>query len=532
MSTAEVRPYRRENQHNRANVFPAKNQSPLQELNNFGNNSAMASSVDVIREQHNEDEVNTQDKPRLSIRQLREAAQKEASAKETAKAQQKRAEFQQKSGNAPPKKKQSVLGGLFQIREPTQIALEQVAAQMIAQHGSTSATKVPNVRMEKMPEFVPKVNSRWDGIPENMKQKAKKDKEKEKQRAQRDSFFSLDPRSGSDEDKRRANSRNSNSTTGSSLGAYCSSSGSQGASSRTRFYAQSVNSSGDLASQQRTSVSHLSRSPGSQRTVESTDFALQAPPHGQRRSRSTATERNVEARESLQVYSQMPAAAELSPVDRQKSSKSYSTRGALKLPSRADNRTEARTLVIPSRDSAQPPTSHGFRGTDVEPMPSHSLSPRTPQDTKCNHPAAETLVTGQATDKANLETASPYGRSIQLQSPTSKSPQVPLSGAFLAGEAQEVILEDANEYENPFLATESSRRVTESRQSRSQQDLEKRPDSSRDRLGLRASMVFIDETTPWQGQDTAKSPLPSPQLAPPSPSTKTRFSKTFGKIGK
>lgn len=547
MSTAGVRTHRHENQHNRVNVFPTDAHSPvapLHELNNLEDNSAsdlvMATRADSTCEQDIENEVKTQNKPRLTIRQLREAAQKENSAKETAKAQQKRTESQQKTSNAPKKKKQSVLGGLFQVREPTQIALEQVAAQMIAQHGSTSATKVPNVRLEKMPEFVPKVNSKWDGIPENMKQKAKKDKDnnkdQDKQRAQRDSFFSLEAKSGSDEDKRRGNSRNSHSTSGSSFGAYGSSNGSQGASSRIRFYAHSVNSSGDLASQQRTSASNFSRSPGSLRTVDSTDFPLHAPAHVRRRSRSAGPQRQVQARESLKVDSPVPGARELSPVRRQKSTNSYSTSGSWRLPSRgsANHRTEARASVIQSRDSVQSPISPGFRGTsDVGSIPSYPSSPRNPQETKLIHPPAfESPITGQATEMANLETPSAGDKSVQLQSPPSKNPQVPRSGAFLAGEAQELVLEDRTEHENPFLATEPDSRMTESRQSRLQQDLEKRPDSSRDRLGLRASMLFIDESTPWQGPETEQAPLPSPKLPPPISSTMTRFHKTFGKIAK
>ena len=79
---------------------------------------------------------------------------------------------------APPPKKKSLFGSLFTVKEPTQMALNQVTAQIIAQHGSTSATRVPNVRMERMPEYVPKVNSKWDGIPDQVKTREKQEKDR------------------------------------------------------------------------------------------------------------------------------------------------------------------------------------------------------------------------------------------------------------------------------------------------------------------------------------------------------------------
>ena len=255
---------RDDNQQTLPNGLLPRTLSPSSVLSdsNYSPDSFAMSGKEDVSEHDVENAENNQDKPRLTIRQLREAAQKEALAKELAKRSQTPGDIQTRGAAAPKKKKPSIFGGLFQVREPTQIALNQVAAQMIAQHGSTSATKVPNVRLEKMPEFVPKVNSKWDGIPESVKQKEKKEKENSKQKARRDSFFATDSKPG--------NSRNSSSTTASSFGGYGNSSGSQGTSSRSRFYAQSVNSSGDLASQQRTDPSIFSRTSTSHSTAAST----------------------------------------------------------------------------------------------------------------------------------------------------------------------------------------------------------------------------------------------------------------------
>ncbi|KIW14730.1 hypothetical protein PV08_07514 [Exophiala spinifera] len=204
-----------------------------------------------------------QAQPRLTIRELREQAQNKILEQHAKQVQQEK--DGQPSGLAQPvhhqqhKKKPSVFGGLFQ-KEPSQVALDQVKAQLKAQHGSTSATKVPNVRLEQMPKHVPKVNSRWDGIPEGVKKREKERKAREKDQTKSpvsDSFSFPDSgyysREGKDRDRRRRDSRNSSSTT-SSFGRGSGSSHTN--SIRARYYAPSVNSSGDLAPQQRSESSH------------------------------------------------------------------------------------------------------------------------------------------------------------------------------------------------------------------------------------------------------------------------------------
>ncbi|OAP55585.1 hypothetical protein AYL99_10558 [Fonsecaea erecta] len=484
-------------------------------------------------------------RPRLTIRELREAAQKESLASQAGKAAQTAQEARRKS-TSTPQKKPSILSGLFQVREPTQVALNQVATQLIAQHGSTSATRVPNVRLEKMPDFVPRVNSKWDGVPESVRRRERREKEKEKERAKRDTFFSTDSSARSDDgkDKRHTNiaSRNSSSTTGSSFGAHGSSSGSQGASSRTRFYTQSVNSSGDLVSQKRTDPSTLSPSftPSTFSVTESfsdkASFLLNA-------SSSAATrllyprgkDLTSESRDHLdkgQTLSSCPTsmAKEYESLDSPVVTQRRDERGELfkqagdTAPDVDARYASARTEPARSRSMATtntflpPPTSPLGSSRDASPT-----SPSLPEPlSRGRHGVNEMTSLQAALSSSESDVLRP------LPSIRNKA-GVKSNNAFLAGEAQELVLpDDAGDCDkaNPAGITSDSGRL------RIQQVLEKRPDSSRDRLGLRASMLFSDDTTPWELQETKPPASPSPSQAKHVPSTKTKFHKPFGRMGK
>lgn len=67
-----------------------------------------------------------------------------------------------------PKKKSSLFGGLF-AREPTLVALAEVEAELRVKHGAATAERVPHVSSRRMPAHVPRVNSKWDGLPEAVK---------------------------------------------------------------------------------------------------------------------------------------------------------------------------------------------------------------------------------------------------------------------------------------------------------------------------------------------------------------------------
>ena len=497
-----------------------------------------------------QDANSKQEKPRLTIRQLRQAAQKESLAKEAAKVAQTPQEAQSKPKLPPPKKKPSLFGGLFQVREPTQVALNQVAAQMIAQHGSTSATKVPNVRLEKMPDCVPKVNSRWDGIPESAKQKERKEEDK----SLRGSGFFTEWKSRSEDgnDSRRTNSRNSSSTTGSSLGVFGNSSGSQGTSPRTRFYAQSVNSSGDLASQQRTDASTFSHSLTSPSTVSPEGSLSEDHSHSQRGLSSAGTD-----------YSRSWVAHDLQPpktsgtdrsyLARPKSTKSHVINRSPLKPSTTsrtiDEQTRARstrsavdsTVNAISWDSGEwavSAMSNGIPSLEVVPLHSFSPtgSPTTASPTTPLHFELDPASRNTAHEKRLHAALLSSGPHVLGPRPSARNlSQTNFKYAFLAGEAQELVLPDDSRVRPGSMPAnhghETGQSMEDSRGTRLQQDLEKRPDSSRDRLGLRASMLLTHDMTPWQVQE-AKEPPPSSPTVAQTPNPKTKPHKPFGKIGK
>jgi hypothetical protein len=420
-----------------------------------------------------------QEKPRLTIRELREAAQN------AVQTNQEKTLPTPVASPAQQKKRTSIFGSLFQVREPTQVALNQVAAQIIAQHGSTSPTKVPNVRGEKMPDFVPKVNSKWDGVPDPVKQKEKKGKEVAGSPSRDSSSF--DQRFRGQEGKARGrSSRNSSSTTG-SFGSRGRSSGSHTTSTRARFYAQIVNSSGDLASQQQ--------------TVRS--YPLVSSLHTQ--STSNASEGSLP---------ESPTQIPFVPRD-------IASFSGLYTPLEDDERKQDPPEVSVTGPA---PVDHSLpTSLSMDFMPQHSASPvATPQETSPVTPCLGEVL--QSSDRgANKH---PRDRVALVSSgpgvlgPPAVSKRVHHSSgvAFLAGEAQELSLSDDEEppmSDLPLRDWEANGRQAETpsfASARRQHDLERRPDSSRERLGLRASMLFRDNDSPWQPQDKENSPIQSPKI--------------------
>ncbi|KIW86940.1 uncharacterized protein Z519_12405 [Cladophialophora bantiana CBS 173.52] len=510
----------------------------------------MPEGKDKMPGQGDRDAKSKPEKPRLTIRELREAAQKESLASQAVKAGRNSPQTQRKSNAAAQKKKPSIFGGLFQVREPTQIALDQVAAQMIAQHGSTSATKVPNVRLEKMPDFVPKVNSKWDGIPDSARRRERKEKEKENDRAKKQSFFfsESNARSGDGKDKRRTNvgSRNSSSTTGSSFGPHGNSSGSQGASSRTRFFALSVCSSGDLASQQRTDASTFSPSLTPPSALSLTESLSEKLSHPRRGSSSAGTRSQYPHCKDVALESRSPIATGQLPSSRVKSAESTINEDetpkslitnrhpvveeeSSKSPAGAaigiessyiDTRMEsARSQSLPAvKLSPLYPISAFGSSQDASPPITSHLEPLSPSRQGANE------ITSL---KAALVSSGPGV--LSPPAVAKKKSGTKFNNAFLAGEAQELVLpDDIGDHGSAEPAVQNR----ESGRSRIQQDLEKRPDSSRDRLGLRASMLLSDDVTPWEWQDVNQPPPSSPKFANHAANTKAKFHKPFGRIGK
>ncbi|KAK5053113.1 hypothetical protein LTR84_002087 [Exophiala bonariae] len=460
-------------------------------------------------------------KPPQTIKQLREAAIGAAQDNTSRNVPKKKPEM---GGKFPPvqqKKKPSLFGGLFQVKEPTQVALNQVAAQMIAQHGSTSPTKVPNVRLERMPEHVPKVNTKWDGVPDSVRRRDQREKEIVK--GPMKDLFSLDvSRSGSsgreDDGRRRLNSRNSSSTTG-SFSSRGRSVGSGGRTAHNRFYAQSVNSSGDLASQQRAERAKNDSTPA----------------HSHSASTSSLPASATDTLPDIPDYLREAIVASRSNIK----------------PDGGDdleqNRKRTTVLMRPPEDAitrlkiSQVPAVEDVPKHSISPLPSpHDFAPATPSSL-------------QAGDAYNFRNRSPIVEHSTSMFPSPDSPEstsMPerkpppiMTPGFLAGEAQELVLPDDESDQRtsdlPLRSWNSGRLDTSttsaSVRSRVQQDLEKRPDSSRARLGLRASMLVPDDQNPWEQIEQQALGAVSPRR-PTSPrlvaSPRGKFSKSFGIFNK
>ncbi|CAO1606393.1 hypothetical protein XANCAGTX0491_009891 [Xanthoria calcicola] len=87
------------------------------------------------------------------------------------------------------KKKPSSIFKFFSVKEPSTQAFEAYQAQMkkrgTTETGRANAVGLPGVSSAKLPPTVPKVNSKWDGVPQ-----AAKEKVKEKDNPSRSSFAS------------------------------------------------------------------------------------------------------------------------------------------------------------------------------------------------------------------------------------------------------------------------------------------------------------------------------------------------------
>ncbi|KAL9605056.1 MAG: hypothetical protein Q9179_001652 [Wetmoreana sp. 5 TL-2023] len=76
-----------------------------------------------------------------------------------------------------PKKKPSSIFKFFSVKEPSTQAFEAYQEQMkkrgTTQSGQANAVGLPGVSSAKLPPTVPKVNSKWDGVPQAVKDKSK-----------------------------------------------------------------------------------------------------------------------------------------------------------------------------------------------------------------------------------------------------------------------------------------------------------------------------------------------------------------------
>ncbi|KAI4128628.1 MAG: hypothetical protein LQ347_004102 [Umbilicaria vellea] len=79
------------------------------------------------------------------------------------------------------KKRGSSLFGFLGVKEPSQQAFldyqESIRKQTAVRSGRITAVGMPGVSSARLPPTVPKVNSRWDGVPQTLKEKEKETKE-------------------------------------------------------------------------------------------------------------------------------------------------------------------------------------------------------------------------------------------------------------------------------------------------------------------------------------------------------------------
>ena len=72
------------------------------------------------------------------------------------------------------KKRSNFLSGLFGVKEPSAQALHDYERHLMKQGGGrVIAVGMPGVSSAKLPATVPKVNSKWDGVPQTLKEKEK-----------------------------------------------------------------------------------------------------------------------------------------------------------------------------------------------------------------------------------------------------------------------------------------------------------------------------------------------------------------------
>lgn len=79
-----------------------------------------------------------------------------------------------KTSSNLPKKRSNFFSGLFNAKEPSAQALQDYQRHLMKQGGGRiTAIGMSGVSSAKLPTTVPKVNSKWDGVPQTLKEKEK-----------------------------------------------------------------------------------------------------------------------------------------------------------------------------------------------------------------------------------------------------------------------------------------------------------------------------------------------------------------------
>jgi len=365
----------------------------------------------------------------------------------------------------PPRKKKlsSLFGGLL-TKEPTLIALAQVEAELKAKHGAVTPQRVPHVSSKKMPDYVPKVNTKWDGVPEVVKAREREEKQ-----------------------RRRSSLRNSTVLpTTHSHGSEVSYGGD--ADFQRGFDAD--NSEEAWQSQER--MVHGTAPKDSFSSAESRRGSMDGPPSGNSQSLRSPSGTSL-PENSFFPYNHQPSPT-VAPQMWQ-----------------TVNNTSTSTQV--TKSSNNPPR--------FEQSPARNLRysiDATSKDNSSSITAPHELPT-QVNGVRKLSQHVPQG--------SAKHPEPMSSDAFLAGEACALELNDDSDDADNEQATRSDlpfRRHEQPAVRRVDQDPARQPDIPRRRLGTATNMVVRTDAAPWEAQDPSLAVAGS--LSPKSvKSPRGRFSK-------
>lgn len=462
--------------------------------------------------------------------------------------------------NPPNKKRPSLLGGLF-VKEPSSAALERLAQKLIAEHGELSARAIPGVSSATMPDTVPKVNSKWDGRPRS----------------------------------RRLKDSRGRGTTGTKSTSSGSSARSRSAEPSDHDYASSR---GDRPEpwQSSSTFSDIAESSITQYSAPRTPASdIDAPHSGAKGSLSSNVLGKMPRPHSARSHSlRSPSGSSLPPITSFFPDQ-IPDPPALPLKSKTDTQVHAALPARPKSEviaksrprvsTAAGPPPDALLDNISSPGATSEASPATPISTyapirtvdSARHGEDDRIITSFWQPKPGEVLRLFSGKNVLGPPAVAKRKASPSTKAFLAGEARPLEIPDddpehsqsghpreglaasvspirsnlARLHQNLEKRPDSSRERLGLRASmlvdtdsapmlssvaRVQQDLEKRPDSSRARLGLRASMIVNGDTLPWQSQEnimdghtSARDVTSSSPKIPTSPKSK---SKGFGIFGK
>lgn len=348
------------------------------------------------------------------------------------------------SASSVSKKKGSFLSGIF-AKEPTITALANFEADVKAKYGAATPQAVPHVSSRKMPEHVPKVNSKWDGVPEVVKQREKG--EKTKRPISQQSVFTDVPRTGVSQ------------TTNDSV---INSQNSQRRGSKQ---------TSDSASQTGSSYSGAGKEKCPRRNSMQSSYS----------NESHTSHVNERPPPSTWSQSSLPEISCYFPDQQDRPT-------SAKLPQRWQSTNSSKTSSTESSTVSRSDSSQYTQATSAfDVIPEHSSSPvRTPRELS---PVTPGYALDQASPRSATVSAKPVVRPTRIK---------PVAiDAFLAGEAKPLSLDDDSDGDGSDLPLRNYQQSI----LRVQSDVAQRPDSSRARLGLRASMLVANDSTPWDTQD-------------------------------